>query len=87
MKDVKIKTLFIGGFSGTSKKSGRVFYTLSFAQPSTRDSCFGYDCKTCFVDMDTYNDFQRSCSAGCNYVMANILYVNGANVLLDYSFK
>lgn len=80
------KPLFIGGFTGNSKKTGEPIYCLHFAVKPTkeRENAFGYDSASCWVEKDTYQKFMIS-NVFMTRVDANIMYVRGGYALISYN--
>ena len=85
MKDEKL--LFLGGFFGTGKTFGKPFYALTLGKISDRETCFGYDMATVFVDKDVFDDFQKSAPDGAVWIHGCLVYCRGGYVLVSYSFK
>lgn len=80
------KPLFIGGFTGNSKKTGEPIYCLHFAvKPNKeRENAFGYDSASCWVDKDTYQKFMIS-NLFMTRVDAVVMYVRGGYALIGYN--
>ena len=77
--------LFVGGFCGTGKTSGKDFYALNFAvKPKTENANrFGFDNATIFV---TEKDYKRFITIQpMSYVDAQIVYARGGYILLSYN--
>lgn len=77
--------MFIGGFSGTSKTSGKPFFALSFAKRPeiSNDNKIGFESCSIFVDNNTFNDFRKV--TPLNFVDASIIYARGGYILVSYS--
>lgn len=84
MKEEKL--LFLGGFFGIGKNSGKPFYALTLGKASDRDSCFGYDMATVFVDKAVFDDFKSKCPDGASWIMGTLVYCRGGYVLVSYTF-
>ena len=76
--------LFLGGFCGTSTKSGRNYYCLNFAQTSELKDSFGFAVCQCFVDEKEYKEFMVKGKIN-SFVHATVKYIRGGWTLLDYS--
>ena len=84
------KTLFIGGYAGTSKKDSKPFYTLHFAkehdyESKPNDNMIGWDNITVFVEKNVFDDFKNI--HGGVFILASLVYIRGGWGLIDYSFK
>ena len=77
--------MFIGGFSGNSKSTGKTFFGLNFATVPNRaiDNHFGYEVATVFVNADDYKRF--SMVQAMSYIDAKLIYARGGWVLLEYN--
>lgn len=80
------KPLFIGGFTGNSKKTGEPIYCLHFAvKPNKeRENSFGWDTASCWVEKDTYQKFMIA-DMFMQKVDAQVLYVRGGYALINYN--
>lgn len=57
------KILFVGGYQGVGKDSGKPYYVLKFVYTPAADDMkngeFGADNPTCFVKEKVFNDFKN----------------------------
>lgn len=75
--------LFLGGFCGTSKTSGKDFFCLNFAKPSDMKEHFGFDICQCFVDSTEYKEFMVKAKPN-TFVNVTIRYIRGGWALTSY---
>lgn len=83
------RPIYIGGFVGTSKKSGNPYYCLQFVVKSDKDSdnkIGSWQNVNLFVKQEVYQQFSIASSIkSLDHIDANIMWVNGGFALINYT--